>query len=131
MKKRLSIDLLLPLIAEEDGNLAAIGRRCDVTRQAVSEYVHRYPVLEAAVQDARESINDEAEAALRKAIREGNITAIIFHLKTQGRGRGYVERQDVGISKAEELDFDWERAIGRLAPRPVADTESSGNGQGT
>ena len=43
---------------------------------------------------ARESSVDLAESELMKAIRAGNMTAIIFFLKTQGRSRGYVERSD-------------------------------------
>lgn len=49
---------------------------------------------------------DHSEYELVKQINKGNITAIIFHLKTKGKGRGYVEGSeiDVKVSK-KELDL--------------------------
>lgn len=38
---------------------------------------------------------DFAESMLYKLISEGNVAATIFFLKTQGKNRGYVERQEV------------------------------------
>jgi len=45
-----------------------------------------------ALKDAEESNIDNVETALLSAVGEGNITAIIFFLKTKGRKRGYVEK---------------------------------------
>jgi hypothetical protein len=44
--------------------------------------------------DAREGIIDLAELALEKAIRNGESWAVAFTLKTIGKQRGYVERQE-------------------------------------
>lgn len=38
---------------------------------------------------------DFAESQLHKQIREGNHVATIFFLKTKGKSRGYVERQEI------------------------------------
>jgi hypothetical protein len=38
---------------------------------------------------------DFAESQLHKQIRDGNSTATIFYLKTKGKNRGYIERQEV------------------------------------
>ena len=40
---------------------------------------------------------DFAESQLHKQIKDGNVTATIFYLKTTGVKRGYVERQDHNI----------------------------------
>lgn len=58
--------------------------------------VNRYAVRYAAVREARlhmkEKRKDIAEGKLWGLINDGNITAIIFYLKTQAKDRGYVER---------------------------------------
>lgn len=38
---------------------------------------------------------DFAESQLHSQIKEGSTAATIFYLKTKGKGRGYVERQEV------------------------------------
>jgi hypothetical protein len=47
------------------------------------------------VEAMEESDIDAAETALKRQILDGNTTAIIFYLKTKGKSRGYVERQEV------------------------------------
>lgn len=41
---------------------------------------------------------DFAESKLHESIMEGNIAAIIFFLKTKGKVRGYIERQEVAVT---------------------------------
>jgi hypothetical protein len=40
---------------------------------------------------------DFAESSLHKQIKDGNPTSTIFFLKTKGKKRGYVERQEVDL----------------------------------
>ena len=40
---------------------------------------------------------DFAETNLHQQIQEGNTTATIFLLKTRGRKRGYIERQNIQV----------------------------------
>jgi hypothetical protein len=49
-------------------------------------------------QEARETMLDNAETELYEQALNGNTTALIFLLKTQGKGRGYVERQEQVLS---------------------------------
>ena len=58
--------------------------------------MERYPSLKEVLSDAREDALDLAESKLMKAIDDGNITAIIFFLKTRGKSRGYSERSEFG-----------------------------------
>jgi len=48
-----------------------------------------------AVDGIQDVAIDFAESQLHKQIKDGNSTATIFFLKTKGKKRGYVERQEV------------------------------------
>ena len=51
---------------------------------------------------ARETAIDHVESKLMGAIDDGNVTAIIFFLKTQGKSRGYTERSEPGLTTDDE-----------------------------
>lgn len=82
-------------LRELSGNLAAVGRALGVTRQAVSAFVIKHPSLVKVAEECRETFVDNVESALYREALNGNVTAQIFILKTQGKGRGYVERQEL------------------------------------
>jgi len=57
------------------------------------------------IEELPEITLDFTENALLKQIKNGNITAIIFYLKTKGKHRGYIERPEtlVNISKDNKM----------------------------
>ena len=58
-----------------------------------------------AVKDIENRTLDFAESHLHKLIKEGNPAATIFFLKTKGKARGYVERQEIEV--AEKKPLSW------------------------
>lgn len=81
-------------ITEAQGLISVAARRLGVSRSAVYAAVNRHKRVAEALQDARERTTDLAEGKLYGKINDGDITAIIFYLKTQGKARGYIERQE-------------------------------------
>lgn len=75
--------------------------KCD--RQTVYNYLKRYPELEEAVYEAKERLCDIAEAGLASNIHSKHPASIFFFLKTFGKNRGYVERQEVTGKDGENL----------------------------
>jgi len=58
-----------------------------------------------AVQELGDVALDFAESKLHKLIDQGNPAATIFYLKTKGKERGYVERQEIAV--AEKKPLSW------------------------
>lgn len=71
-------------------SLAAVKIGC--APNTVKNYVERYPELQESLAEILFSNLDIAEAELLKSIQNGNMTAIIFYLKTKGKHRGYSEK---------------------------------------
>lgn len=76
-----------------DANFTQVARRLKVSRQAVYDAVKRYE-MQAVVDECREEMVDIAENALHNLVRNEHASAIMFYLRTMGKGRGYVERQE-------------------------------------
>lgn len=112
------------------GNVAAAARRLGATRSGLWFFIERHPRLLQLTKDFRESIVDHAESAFNKAVITEQPWAIQFALRTIGRKRGYVDRQEiqqetrVTISQpAEELTDDQ---LARIAARASGATGGGG-----
>lgn len=71
---------------------------CDaigVDRKTVWRWRKSDKKFDEACRETKEVAVDFAESALLKNIKAGDTTAIIFFLKTQGKDRGYVEKQQL------------------------------------
>ena len=104
--------------------LAAKALGCDP--DTVQSYCKRFPTVERAKHDARGTLLDVAEERLWQAVQRGDAWAITFALKTLGKGRGYVERQElahegqVNLASAPEWVRVRSTILAALAPYPQA-----------
>lgn len=89
-------------IEDSGGFVTQIAKRLDCTRKTVYNLIDKYPTVKEALEDEREKLKDMTEGKLLAQIKTGNMTAIIFYLKTQAKDRGYIERQDI-TSLGEKL----------------------------
>ena len=80
------------------GNVSYAARELGVSRSTLYRRINESPTLQQSLVDSREELVDIAESALKNEVLNGNITAIIFTLKTLGKDRGYVERTQTEVS---------------------------------
>lgn len=78
------------------GMISPAARALGCSRNTIKRYIKAYPEIQQTIEDAREATTDLAENRLEDAIRRGEAWAICFYLKTQAKGRGYVERAEIG-----------------------------------
>jgi hypothetical protein len=103
--KAVTIADIEPLVEKYNGNVAAIARALGKSRGLIYKHIAKSPTLKAAIDDARETMLDNVESALYKQVLEGNVTAMIFWLKTQGKARGWVERQELTGKDGDALNI--------------------------
>ena len=84
-------------LQKNGGFITQTAKDIGVTYQAVWLRINRNEKLKAAYDEIREGYLDFAESKLIAQVREGNIAAICFFLKCQGKRRGYVEKQELQI----------------------------------
>lgn len=96
-KREIPVAELVSIIEEKRGNIANIARHYGMTRGTIYNRIKESALAQQALEDARESMLDQAENILYNKVLEGNTVELIFFLKTQGYKRGYGEKvENVG-----------------------------------
>ena len=78
---------------------------CGISRQTHYRWLKEDAAYKAACDNLPEVVLDFAEHHLHKLISNGNPAATIFLLKTKGKSRGYVERQEIEVADKKPLSW--------------------------
>jgi len=86
------------MISALEKSLGVVTSACKsvgISRETHYKWLREDESYNAAVEDLENVALDFAESQLHKQISGGNPTSTIFYLKTKGKRRGYVERQEI------------------------------------
>jgi hypothetical protein len=86
------------MISALEKSLGVVTSACKnvgISRETHYKWLREDESYKDAVDDLENVALDFAESQLHKQISGGNPTSTIFYLKTKGKRRGYVERQEI------------------------------------
>jgi len=86
---------MLEALEKSLGIVTTATKAAGISRETHYRWMKEDPEYKEKVDSIGDIALDFAESQLHKQIREGNSTATIFFLKTKGKNRGYIERQEV------------------------------------
>lgn len=69
------------------------------------------PQYKEAVESINEIAVDFVEGKLYQLINNGNPNATLFYMKTKGRHRGYIERQEIVHEGSQNIDIQFGKPI--------------------
>ena len=119
VKKRANTaQIIIEAIEQSKGFITVAAKNCGLSYVTVKKYVDQYPTVARAMKEAKESILDFTESKLLVNITKGDTASIIFYLKTQGKARGYIERQE--LTGAEGRPIRMEATIVNFDAKTVA-----------
>lgn len=87
-------DKMDALIASR-GNVSRAARMLGITRQAMYLCIRESELLQAVIDEQRETRTDRAEEVIDDEVEGGNWKAAAWYLRTMGRNRGYSTRQEI------------------------------------
>ena len=99
-KKRQNTTLkkaMLKALEKTMGVVSTAATMVGINRSTHYEWLKKDSEYKQKVDDLENLMLDFAETNLHQQIQEGNTTATIFLLKTRGRKRGYIERQNIQV----------------------------------
>lgn len=93
-----------------------VANACEVvgvSRGTFYNWCKEDEAFKAQVDEINEATLDFVESKLLENIKKGEVTSIIFYLKTKGRNRGYQEKAEIDINalrlpqiELQEADFE-------------------------
>lgn len=97
---------MLEALEKSLGIVTAACKAVDISRETHYRWLREDADYKAAVDSLTDVALDFAESQLHKQIKDGNSTATIFFLKTKGKKRGYVERQEFDVSTGKTFQVE-------------------------
>jgi hypothetical protein len=96
--KKITNDEIATMYEKKGGNVSATCTALGMDRKTFYNRKEKNKALRDKINETDESLIDFAESKLMEHINDGDVTSLIFFLKTKGKKRGYVERVENEIS---------------------------------
>jgi len=104
-------------LVKQLGVVTHAAKQAGIDRTTHYKWLREDENYKAWIEEIPDIVIDFAENALFRQIQEGNTTSIIFFLKTKGKERGYIEKQEIAVSgqmdnmlTVESFRQAWEEA---------------------
>lgn len=99
---------LLKALEKSLGIVTVACRNADIPRSTYYKWLNEDQEFAEAVRDIENVALDYAESKLHKQIGDNSTAATIFYLKTKGKKRGYIERQEITGADGVPTNFQIE-----------------------
>ena len=86
---------LIKALEQSLGVVTTACKEVKCNRSTFYDYYKKDPKFKAQVDAIQDIALDFVESKLFEQIKDENTTATIFYLKTKGKKRGYIERQEI------------------------------------
>lgn len=101
----ISSEEIIKALKETNGLVTLAARKIRCAPNTIYNRAKRVQSVQQAIDDSRAELCDLGELSLRKAVMEGEPWAVSLVLKTLGRTRGYVERQEITGADGQSIDI--------------------------
>lgn len=97
---------MLQALEKSLGVVTTACKNVGISRETHYKWLREDDSYKESVDDLVNVALDFAETQLHKQISKGNPTSTIFYLKTKGKNRGYIERQEIQHDGGEGLRIE-------------------------
>ena len=98
-------EAMLEALDKSLGIVSTAAKMVGIDRSTHYAWMNSDEEYKKAVDSIQDSVLDFAESHLYKLVKEGNPAATIFFLKTKGKKRGYIERQEIEVQEKKPLSW--------------------------
>jgi len=120
-KPKFTTDQIIEALRQTHGLISKAAEKLGCSPRTIYDRKRGSEAIQQAIDECRDEIIDHAELALRSAVLDRQPWAVALVLRTIGRKRGYVERQEISGPEGKELVVNIVRR-----PAPSEDRTISG-----
>ena len=106
-KKQQTKKAMIEALTQSLGVVTSACKMVGIDRTTFYKYLNEDEDFAKEVKDIQDIAVDFAETKLHEQIKDKNTTATIFYLKTKGKHRGYIERQEIQQETTSSISFDF------------------------
>lgn len=96
-------ETMLSALEKSLGVVTVACKKANIPRSTYYKWLKEDTDFANAVKDIENIALDFAESQLHSQIESGNTSATIFYLKTKGKKRGYIEKQELDLTSAQPV----------------------------
>ena len=94
---------MLSALEKSLGVVTVACKKANIPRSTYYKWLKEDTDFANAVKDIENIALDFAESQLHSQIESGSTSATIFYLKTKGKKRGYIEKQELDLTSAQPV----------------------------
>jgi len=108
-KPRIPTERIIECLRETNGLISLAAKRVPCSHSTIYKRARDVQAVQRVIDECRAELVDLGELALRRAIVQGEPWAVGLVLKTLGKNRGYVERQEHALtdSAGNDVEITW------------------------
>jgi hypothetical protein len=99
---------MIKALEQSLGIVTVACKKAEIPRSTFYKWLNEDEDFAREVKDIENIALDFAESQLHKQISENSTSATIFYLKTKGKKRGYIERQEITGADGVPTNFQIE-----------------------
>ena len=107
-KELYTTEQIISALEATNGLITLAAQRLGCSPQTIYNRANKSKRLKDIIFEKRDNLVDHAELALRAAVLNKEPWAVAMVLKTLGKSRGYVERQEVTGADGGAIIVDWD-----------------------
>ena len=120
-KERVPTERIIECLRETNGLVSLAAKRVPCSISTINTRRKRVQAVAQVIRECRAELVDYGELALRRAVIDGEPWAVGLVLKTLGKDRGYIERQEITGADGGDIRMVWDdgREVAPFASGPA------------
>jgi hypothetical protein len=110
MAFRYTSEQIIAALQATNGLVSLAAKKLGCSPQTIYKRAKNVQIVRQAIDDSRDELVDHAELALRAAVLDKEAWAVALVLRTLGKHRGYVERQEITGAEGGSIRVSWDDA---------------------